>query len=306
MSGPTLLTALAAASAVSILVFVALSRVADAFGGARQRRVLRLTEAGSQAGGTRSPTDLAGQVGVVLDAVGRRIGRHQRLVSAQDLRDAGLESAWMTPRTVVAIKLLFGAGVGAALALLIPWVPAMMVGAPMAGLLAFVAPSLVIDARKAARRKRILAEVPDVIAELRGLIGTGMGVERALHVLVEDDASDVASTELVREIRRTMAAYGLGVPLTVALQEASDRLGSPEFEAFVLALKQARRLGAELDAVLDQHEVGLRAQRQNAVDAEVASQEAKAQLVIAVCFLPAFMLLIFVPMLLSIAAGLFG
>ena len=305
MSGPPLLTALAAASAVSILVFVVLSRVADMFGGARQRRVLRLTEANSP-DGTRPPTDLAGYVAAALDAVGRRIGRHQRLVSAQDLRDAGIESAWMTPRTVVAIKLLFGAGVGAALALLIPWVPAMMVGAPIAGLLAFVAPSLAIDARKAARRKRILAEVPDVIAELRGLIGTGMGVERALHVLVEDDASDVASTELVREIRRTMAAYGLGVPLTVALQEASDRLGSPEFEAFVLALKQARRLGAELDAVLDQHEVGLRAQRQNAVDAEVASQEAKAQLVIAVCFLPAFMLLIFVPMLLSIADGLFG
>ena len=96
------------------------------------------------------------------------------------------------------------------------------------------------------------------------------------------------------------------MPLTVALQEASDRLGSPEFEAFVLALKQARRLGTELDAVLDQHEVGLRAQRQNAIEADVASQEAKAQLVIAVCFLPAFMLLIFVPMLLSIAEGLFG
>ena len=226
MSGPPVLTALAAASAVSILVFVALSRIADAFGGARQRRVLRLTEGEAQAV-TRPPTDLAGYVGAMLDAVGRRIGRHQRLVSAQDLRDAGLESAWLTPRTVVAIKLLLGVGVGAALALLIPWVPAMMVGAPIVGLLAFVAPSLVIDARKTARRKRILAEVPDVIAELRGLIGTGMGVERALHVLVEDDASDVASTELVREIRRTMAAYGLGVPLTVALQEASDRLGSP-------------------------------------------------------------------------------
>ena len=197
----------------------------------------------------------------------------------------------------MAIKLLLGVGVHVALALLMPWVPAMMLGAPIAGLLAFVAPSLVIHARKAARHKRILAEVPDVMAELRGLIGTGMGVEQALRVLVEDDASDMASTELVREIRRTMAAYGLGVPLTAALQEASDRLGSPEFEAFALALKQARRLGAELDAVLDQHEVGLRAQRQNAVDAEVASQEAKAQLVIAVCFLPAFMLLIFVPML---------
>lgn len=300
-----MISAMAAAGAVSILVSVALSWVADLFGGARQRRVLRLTESDSQAA-TRPPAGMAGNIGAMLDVVGRRIGRHQRLVSAQDLREAGLESAWVTPRTMVAMKLLFGGSVGAALALLIPWVPAMMVGAPMAGLLAFVAPSLVIDARKAARHKRILAEVPDVIAELRGLISTGMGVERALHMLVEDDASNVASTELVQEIRRTMAAYGLGVPLTVALQEASDRLGSPEFESFVLALKQARRLGTELDAVLDQHEVGLRAQRQNAVDAAVASQEAKAQLVIAVCFLPAFMLLIFVPMLLSIAAGLFG
>ena len=70
-----------------------------------------------------------------------------------------------------------------ALALLTPWVPAMMVGAPIGGLLGFVVPSLVIDGRRAARRARILAEVPDVIAELRGLIGAGMGVERALHVL---------------------------------------------------------------------------------------------------------------------------
>lgn len=74
----------------------------------------------------------------------------------------------------------------------------------------------------------------------------------------------------------------------------------------MLALNQACRLGAEFDALLDQHEVGLRAQRQNAVDIEMASQEAKAQFVIAVCFLPAFMLLIFVPMLLSIAKDLFG
>ncbi|MCY4110414.1 MAG: type II secretion system F family protein [Chloroflexi bacterium] len=305
MSGPAVITAMAAAGAVSILVSVALSWVADLFGGARQRRVIRLTESDSQAV-NRSPAGMAGNIGAMLDVVGRRIGRYQRLVSAQDLRDAGIESAWVTPRTVVAMKLLFGGSVGAALSLLIPWVPAMMVGAPIAGLLAFVAPSIVIDARKASRRKRILAEVPDVIAELRGLISTGMGVERALHMLVEDDASDAASTELVREIRRTMAAYGLGVPLTVALQEASDRLGSPEFEAFVLAIKQARRLGAELEAVLNQHDVALRAQRQNAVDAAVALQEAKAQLVIAISFLPAFMLLIFVPMLLSIAKGLFG
>ena len=59
MSGPAVATALAAASAVSILMFVALDRIADAFGGARHRRVLRLTEAGSEAE-TRSPTDLAG------------------------------------------------------------------------------------------------------------------------------------------------------------------------------------------------------------------------------------------------------
>ncbi|MCY3748478.1 MAG: type II secretion system F family protein [Chloroflexi bacterium] len=301
---PTI-TALTAGSAATILAFLVLAQVADAFGGARHRRLVRLTRLGSVAA-SRAPAGPLGATVMLLEALGRRLGRSQRLVRDQDLRDAGLEAVWITPRSIVAIKLVVGASIGGALALLIPWVPAMIVGAPIGGLLGFAAPSLVIDVRKAARRKQILAEVPDVIAELRGLIGTGMGVERALHVLVEDDASEVASTALVREIRRTIAAYGLGVPMTVALQEAADRLGSPEFEAFVLALKQARRLGSELDAVLDQHEVGLRAQRQNAIDAEVASQEAKAQLVIAVFFLPAFMLLIFVPMLVSIAEGLFG
>lgn len=301
---PTI-TALAAATSATILTLTVLAQVAEAFGGARHRRVVRLTQAGSDAT-SRAPAGPLGAIVTLLEAFGRRLGRSQHLVRDRDLRDAGFEAAWVTPRTIMAIKLVVGASTGGALALLIPWIPAMIVGAPIGGLLGFAAPSLVIDARRAARRKQILAEVPDVIAELRGLIGTGMGIERALHVLVDDDVSEAASTALVREIRRTMAAYGLGVPLTVALQEASDRLGSPDFEAFVLALKQARRLGAELDVVLDQHEVGLRAQRQNAIDAAVASQEAKAQLVIAVCFLPAFMLLIFVPMLLSIAEGLFG
>ncbi len=305
MNSLSTLAAAAAASGATILAFVVLAQVAELLGGARHRRVVRLTQAGSHAT-TPAPAGPLGAIVMLLEVLGRRLGHSKLLVRDHDLRDAGFEAAWVTPRTIVAIKLVAGASIGGALALLIPWVPAMIVGAPIGGLLGFVAPSLIIDARRRARRQQILAEVPDVIAELRGLIGTGMGVERALHVLVEDDASEVASTALVGEIRRTMAAYGLGVPLTVALQEAADRLGSPEFEAFVLALKQARRLGSELDAVLDQHEVGLRAQRQHTIDAAVASQEAKAQLVIAVCFLPAFMLLIFVPMLLSIAEGLFG
>lgn len=304
ISLPTI-AAVTAASAATILVFSMLALLADVLGGSRHRRVVRLSQAGSDVA-ARAPAGPLMMASMLLEAVGRRLGHSQRFVHARDLRDAGFENAWVTPRTVVGIKLVAGASIGGALAFLIPWIPAMVVGAPIGGLLGFVLPTLVIDARKKSRRHQILAEVPDVIAELRGLIGTGMGVERALHVLVEDDESDVGSTALVREIRRTMATYGLGVPLTVALQEAADRLGSPEFEAFVLALKQARRLGGELDAVLDQHEVGLRAQRQHAIDAEVASQEAKAQLVIAVCFLPAFMLLIFVPMLLSIAEGLFG
>lgn len=304
ISLPTIAAA-TAASATMILAVSGLTLLADVFGGARHRRVVRLTRAGSDTT-ARAPAGPLNVAGMLLETLGHRLGYSHHLVRAQDLRDAGFENAWVTPRTVVGIKLVAGASIGGALALLVPWVPAMMVGAPIGGLAGFVLPTLVIDARKRSRRKQILAEVPDVIAELRGLIGTGMGVERALHVLVEDESSDAASTALVREIRRTMATYGLGVPLTVALQEAADRLGSPEFEAFVLALKQARRLGGELDTVLDQHEVGLRAQRQNAIDAEVASQEAKAQLVIAICFLPAFMLLIFVPMLLSIAAGLFG
>ena len=42
------------------------------------------------------------------------------------------------------------------------------------------------------------------------------------------------------------------------------------------------------------------------VDAEVSNQEARAQLIIVVCFLPAFMLLILIPVLLSIMQELFG
>ena len=40
MSGPTALTALAAAGAVTLLTFVALAGIADVFGGARHRQVM--------------------------------------------------------------------------------------------------------------------------------------------------------------------------------------------------------------------------------------------------------------------------
>ena len=157
MSGPTALTALAAAGAVTLLTFVALAGIADVFGGARHRQVMRLTGArpGTAAGPSTGPLGVAA---AGVQALGRHLWRHQRLVTVQDLREAGLEAAWITPRTVVATKLALGAGVGLALALLTPWVPAMAVGAPIGGLLGFVVPSLVIDGRRAARRARILAE----------------------------------------------------------------------------------------------------------------------------------------------------
>ena len=146
MSGPTALTALAAAGAVTLLTFVALARIADVFGGARHRQVMRLTGArpGTAAGPSTGPLGVAA---AGVQALGRHLWRHQRLVTVQDLRDAGLEAAWITPRTVVATKLALGAGVGLALGLLTPWVPAMMVGAPIGGLLGFVVPSL--DHRRA-------------------------------------------------------------------------------------------------------------------------------------------------------------
>ena len=106
MSGPPALTALAAAGAVTLLTFVALARIADVFGGTRHRRVMRLTEARPRQA-VRPSTGLPG-----VQALGRHLSRYQRLVTVQDLREAGLEAAWITPRTVVAIKLALGAGAG--------------------------------------------------------------------------------------------------------------------------------------------------------------------------------------------------
>ena len=52
------------------------------------------------------------------------------------------------------------------------------------------------------------------------------------------------------------------------------------------------RLGPRLLFVTDRHlvEAGFRADRQSRIDGEVSKQEAKAQLIIAACFIPAVML----------------
>ena len=307
MSGTApVLVALAAAIAGGLLGYVTIAQVVDVLGGTRQRRVLSLTSDSARAPRRRAAPGFLGLIEAALEAIGQRLGRRVLLVSERALVEAGFEGAWIRPRSVAALKVVLGVVVGLSLATLTPWVPAMVVGAPVGGLLGFVAPSLYIDARKASRRARVLAQVPDFIAELRALISSGIGLERALHLLVADRADAAEAGELGTEIKRALSSYGVGVPVTMALQGASDRLGSAEFESLVLALKQAHRLGSELDAVLGQHESAFRAHRQSRIDGEVAKQEAKAQLIIAVCFLPAFMLLILIPMLMSIMQELFA
>src|SRR3972149_5123109 len=129
-----------------------------------------------------------------------------------------MPGVWARAQIVAGLKIVVGGGL--LLAPLTPWVPLMAAGAPLGGLLGFVAPSLYVDARRAARRARVLAQVPDFIAELRALIGSGIALERALHLLVSDHTDAGHASELGSAIRRALSSYGLGVPVTIALQEA--------------------------------------------------------------------------------------
>ena len=122
-----------------------------------------------------------------------------------------------------------------------------------------------------------------------GPAGAGLGpVVRALVVVAQREERLILEREGARE---------------AALQARQDVL-----HAALQGVIGAGPVALELGQVRlrPAHEAAFRAQLQSRIDAEVAKQEARAQLIIAVCFLPAFMLLILIPMLLSIVQELFG
>ena len=221
-------------------------------------------------------------------------------VRDRDLRHAGLART----QTDVVVAKTIGLGMGMVIGLAAGGVIGSGVviglGCAFGG---FVAPSLVIERRAAAARRDAERAFGLFVERLEALTTAGRPIDAALAALAR---LPTGARVLDGTLRRTAGAYALGAPLlrTLAAEARDDALVG--LTSLASSLERARDLGhGSIAVVRDARDSARAAERADAL-AAAATVEGKLMLTLVLCYLPALMLLVVVPLFLTLLDGLFG
>jgi tight adherence protein C len=217
----------------------------------------------------------------------------------RDLAQSGL--AW-TEGDLIRGKILgalVGAALGAAVGLVAPVGPVVVVASGYAG---FILPTIRVD-REAARRRSAAAHALVTLVEwVEALVASGRPIETAFVAVAERGVgAGLIDTALAAAAR----SYALGAPLFPAVAREAGTVGLPGLAAIASDLERARDLGRGALVVLRDHRDRLRAsERAGSLDA-AGRVEGRLMLVLVLCYLPALMLLVVIPLFLGLLDGLF-
>jgi Flp pilus assembly protein TadB len=221
---------------------------------------------------------------------GRSIGR-----AAVDLHHSGL--GWST-RTLNRVRFALAVVLAS-----VGWVVAGPPAAIVAGYAGFVGPSLVVE-QLASRRRLVSDEACSRLLErMEALVASGRPPEKAL-VVIGSRRSGAALLD--HALATAVSAYTLGAPLFPSLGAAARDNGVARLAALADELERARDLGrASSLAIRDARESARAAERARALEA-AGQVESRLMLVLVLCYMPALMLAVVIPMFLGLLAGLFG
>jgi Flp pilus assembly protein TadB len=194
---------------------------------------------------------------------------------------------------------LAGAAVAAAVSLIAPLGPLAVVAA---GYFGFVLPTLRVD--RAAARRRLEADhaLVTLVEWAEALVASGRPIETAFVAIA---ARGVGAGLIDGAIAATARSHALGAPLFPVLAREAAAVGLPRLAAIASDLERARDLGRGALVVLREHRDRLRAsERASSLDA-AGRVEGRLMLVLVLCYLPALMLLVVIPLFLGLLDGLF-
>jgi tight adherence protein B len=119
-------------------------------------------------------------------------------------------------------------------------------GAPLAALVAAVAPFFYLSHRKTKRMKRFEEQFPEALDMLSRAIRAGHAFQTAMG-MVADELPDPVGPEF----KKTFDQQNYGLPLKDALNELSERLKMLDVRFFVTAVMIQRDTGGNLAEILD-------------------------------------------------------
>lgn len=224
----------------------------------------------------------------------RRAPRWQP-VGDRDLRQAGLARSHTEVIAAKCLGTALGGMVGVALGM--PLVAAAL------AYIGFIGPSLAIERRARSRRRDAERALGPFLERVEALVAAGRPIETAIVALAR---IPTMAAVFDGALRRAADGYALGAPLFGALGAIAREEGIAGLAALATALERSRGLGRGSIAVIRDARDAARAS-ERAASLEAASKvEGKLMLTLVLCYLPALMLLVVIPLFVTLMAGLFG
>ncbi len=174
----------------------------------------------------------------------------------------------------------------------VPGLPGLLLGMGSA-VWGIIAADRLLQARVDERQSAVRRGLPSAVDLLVTCLDAGLSLEQAVARV----AKDLAHSEpiLAEELRLTASELEAGVNLPDALRRLSRRVGIDELSAMCGVVAQASALGAPIAQTLREYAIASRRQRIAMLEERAGMLSTKLTLPVAMCLLPAALLVILGP-----------
>jgi Flp pilus assembly protein TadB len=204
---------------------------------------------------------------------------------------------------LVAVKIATGlvaAMLAGVIALIVPIGALVIVAAAYGG---FILPSIVVERRAALCRRDAESAVASLVEWTHALVLSGRPVDSAIVGLAR---RGTGSTLVDGVLARVAGLYALGAPLHISLIRESREVDLPSLTRLAERLERSRELGQGSINVLEDLREELRSAARERLLQSASQVEGKMTLILTLCYLPALVLLVVIPLFVTLLAGLFG
>jgi tight adherence protein C len=210
-----------------------------------------------------------------------------------DLLKAGLTGS-VRAEEYVAIQVgAVLAGIGLALVALVAGLVSIKIGLAALFILPMIGglvPSYWLKHRIKVRRERVTNDLPDLLDLMTISVAAGLGLEQAMQVSCARFESPVCD-----ELRLTLREMELGLSRGDALENMKLRTDIDDLVTFAVVLSQADALGLPIGRVLQAQADEMRDKRRQRAREKAAKVPVKILFPLALCFLPAILIIVLGP-----------
>lgn len=162
----------------------------------------------------------------------------------------------------------------------------------------YLAPSFILDKLIATRQKTLKRSFPDALDMIVICSEAGLSLDAALQKVAAELV--ISHPELASELNLVIAETRAGVERHIALQRVVERTGVEDIRGLVSTLAQSMRFGTSIAEALRIFAEELRDKRMQAAEEAAAKIGLKLIFPLGVCLLPAFLMVVLVPVVLMI------